>query len=342
MLGRRLSKAGSVGGEPCGRGTRSGCEGLAVLVVEEVRVDRSVEARIVQLDREVVAAFAGALRPGGADLGSADIERRWLGALSVPVASGTSADVIGLEGERDDFALTKPFSVFVKVPMFAMIVLLALVSEPRPSRSRWRSDRPETIDAASACGPKRSGGCQAGDFLASRGMAAQPPGRKSNRRHCGLGRSRRSAVFGQIRPSMRPNELRAPGTENPRRNHGDRHRPRPQTRQRANRSLSSSHATTPAAPGTARQNAPDRRFWRAKPSARQAPNRTASRARSVRLTMRACERPLALRSKLGKQRARPHQRQIVSRGKRATTAPVCRGPPKQRSGMRQPVSMPLR
>ena len=42
---------------------------LAALFVEEVRVDRSVEARIVQLDREVVAAFAGALGPGGADLG---------------------------------------------------------------------------------------------------------------------------------------------------------------------------------------------------------------------------------------------------------------------------------
>src|SRR3970040_1841231 len=46
---------------------------LAALFVEEVRVNRSVEARIVQLDREVVAAFAGALGPGGADLGSADI-----------------------------------------------------------------------------------------------------------------------------------------------------------------------------------------------------------------------------------------------------------------------------
>src|SRR5256886_17662981 len=41
-------------------------EGLAVL--DEVGVDRDGEARIVQLDREVVAALAGALRPGGPDL----------------------------------------------------------------------------------------------------------------------------------------------------------------------------------------------------------------------------------------------------------------------------------
>ena len=42
---------------------------VALFVVEEVRVDRSVEARIVELDREVVALFGGALGPGGADLG---------------------------------------------------------------------------------------------------------------------------------------------------------------------------------------------------------------------------------------------------------------------------------
>ena len=44
-------------------------EGLGVFVVEEVGVDRSVEARVVQLDREIVAALAGALQPGGPDLG---------------------------------------------------------------------------------------------------------------------------------------------------------------------------------------------------------------------------------------------------------------------------------
>jgi hypothetical protein len=42
-------------------------EGLAVL--DEVGVDRCREARIVKLDREIVAALVGALRPGGPDLG---------------------------------------------------------------------------------------------------------------------------------------------------------------------------------------------------------------------------------------------------------------------------------
>jgi hypothetical protein len=41
---------------------------LAVLVVEQVSVDRCVEGRIVELEREVIAALFGALRPRGADL----------------------------------------------------------------------------------------------------------------------------------------------------------------------------------------------------------------------------------------------------------------------------------
>src|ERR1700738_1744906 len=65
-------------------------EGLAVWVVEEVGVDRSGEARIVQLDREVVAALVGALRPGGSDLGSADED---------PMAGSV---VVGPVGLRDD------------------------------------------------------------------------------------------------------------------------------------------------------------------------------------------------------------------------------------------------
>jgi hypothetical protein len=44
-------------------------EGLAVLGIEQVGVDGGVEARIVELDREIVAALVGALGPGGADLG---------------------------------------------------------------------------------------------------------------------------------------------------------------------------------------------------------------------------------------------------------------------------------
>jgi hypothetical protein len=42
---------------------------FATLVVEQVGVDRCVEGRVVELEREIVATFFGALRPSGTYLG---------------------------------------------------------------------------------------------------------------------------------------------------------------------------------------------------------------------------------------------------------------------------------
>src|SRR5258708_10415111 len=77
---------------------------LALFVVEDVRVDRSVEARIVELDREVVALFGGAFGPGGANLGPADKSAVARGVLVGPVGFGDEADVLGLEADGDDFS----------------------------------------------------------------------------------------------------------------------------------------------------------------------------------------------------------------------------------------------
>src|SRR5260221_14788659 len=80
-------------------------EGLAVLVVEEIGVDRRVEAGIVELDREIVAALVGALRPGGPDLGAADIDPVAGGVVVGPVGLGDDADTLGLDAQGDDRAL---------------------------------------------------------------------------------------------------------------------------------------------------------------------------------------------------------------------------------------------
>ena len=79
--------------------------GLGVFVVEEVGVDRRVEARVVQLDREVVAALVGALRPGGPDLRAADIDTMAGGVVVGAVGLGDDADVLGLDTQGDDLAL---------------------------------------------------------------------------------------------------------------------------------------------------------------------------------------------------------------------------------------------
>src|SRR5882724_2993381 len=63
--GGALVLSGSVAVLPTGARPDEG-EGFSVL--DEVGVDRSREARIVEFDREIVAALVGALRPGGPDL----------------------------------------------------------------------------------------------------------------------------------------------------------------------------------------------------------------------------------------------------------------------------------
>src|SRR3546814_9917404 len=65
-------------------------------------VDGSREARIVQLDRDVVATFAAGLLPGGTDVhvGGADAE---VGGLVAFLLDGAEAG-LGVEGERLDDA----------------------------------------------------------------------------------------------------------------------------------------------------------------------------------------------------------------------------------------------
>ena len=77
---------------------------FAFLVVEEVGIDRSGEARIVQLQAEIIATLVGALGPGGADLDPADEDAVAGGVVAGAVGLGHDADVLGLEREGDDFA----------------------------------------------------------------------------------------------------------------------------------------------------------------------------------------------------------------------------------------------
>ena len=67
-------------------------------------LDGSVEARIVQLEAQVVAALVGALGPGGADLNSADQHAVAGGVVAGGAKVGDDAHALGLDAEGDDFA----------------------------------------------------------------------------------------------------------------------------------------------------------------------------------------------------------------------------------------------
>ena len=77
---------------------------LAVLVVEKVGVDRGVEARIVQLQAQILAALVGAFGPGGADFRAADHNTVAGGVLAGGAQVGDDAHAFRLNAEGDDVA----------------------------------------------------------------------------------------------------------------------------------------------------------------------------------------------------------------------------------------------
>src|SRR5215216_5969704 len=72
-------------------------KGIGIIVLEEVGVDRSVEARIVEFDRKIIAPLGGALRPCGSDLGATDIDPVTGSIVVGPFSLGYDADAPGLK-----------------------------------------------------------------------------------------------------------------------------------------------------------------------------------------------------------------------------------------------------
>src|SRR5262249_35647968 len=187
-------------------------ESLAI-VLDQVGVDRNGEARIVQLDREIVAALAGALRPGGPDLGAANIDPVARGVVAGPVGLGDNADALGLDAQGDDLALELGAGLLEGAD--ACHVTSPLLFEPATIAASMAICRPKAIDDAPVFGPKRTGGWRRRDFLASRGMG-EARGKKVLPRSLRHRRSRRS------RPLARSSHQRPRGSPLRRRRGGYR------------------------------------------------------------------------------------------------------------------------
>ena len=128
----------SVAAAAVGAGPDEG-EGFAVFFVEEVGVDRSVEARIVQLEAQIVAALVGALGLGGADLGAADQNAVAGGVLAGGAQVGDDAHALGLDAEGDDFAGELVRAGLLEGADGCHFKSPFSVSEPAPLRPLWRS-----------------------------------------------------------------------------------------------------------------------------------------------------------------------------------------------------------
>src|SRR5262245_25420472 len=170
-----------------------------VTVLDEVGVDRDGEARIVQLDREIIAAFAGSLRPRGADLRAADIDPMAGGVLAGPVGLGDDADALGLDAQGSTFALELVAALLEGAD--ACHVTSPLLFEPRDHRGldgdlRAGGDRRRTPSSGRSAAEDGGGGT----FLA-RARNGRSPGEESITAAVAAEAIEAQPSFGQIKPS---------------------------------------------------------------------------------------------------------------------------------------------
>src|SRR5690606_31959798 len=109
----------------------------AVLVVEEVGVDRSGEAGIVQLEAQIVAPLVGGFAPGGADFGPADIDPVAGRVVAAAVGLGDDADTLGLDAQGDDLAVELVAALLEGADGGHGRSPWMVSRAPRPSRPRW-------------------------------------------------------------------------------------------------------------------------------------------------------------------------------------------------------------
>ena len=179
---------------------------LATFVVEQVRVNRCVERRIVKLEREVVSPLFRALRPGSADLRATDINPVAWSVVIGPVRLGDDANALGLQAQSDDLALEivpdllegTDVSHLISPVVFRARDRRGLDGDPEAEDDRRRTRKRAVAQRRTPLGrlscPERNGRSP-GEESRINGVAAQTIEAK--------------LVFGQIKPSMRPVRSRA-------------------------------------------------------------------------------------------------------------------------------------
>src|SRR5258707_30565 len=150
-------------------------EGLAAFVIEEVGVDRRGEARIVELDREIVASLRGALRPGGTYFRSGHKDPVAWRVVAGPVGLRNDADAFGLDAQCDDLALELAVAGLLEGTDVCHFVSPWLF-EPATIAASMAIDRPQAIDDAPArgAGAQRRMAAERLSWLARNGRAGVP------------------------------------------------------------------------------------------------------------------------------------------------------------------------
>src|SRR3954447_16128532 len=129
-------------------------EGVGLVAFDQRGVDRGREAGVVELDREVLAALAGGLLPGGAEFNIRAREDAVVGRLLVDLV-GRLDRGLGVDAERLDRA--GEGGAGANEGADGRHGALSCFSGPRPSRPRWRSPgrRRSTTHSARAGAERR-------------------------------------------------------------------------------------------------------------------------------------------------------------------------------------------
>src|ERR1700722_16011489 len=181
-------------------------EAFTALIVEQVRVDWCIEGGVVELEREVVAAFLGALRPGGADLRSAHEDAVARSLIVGGVGFGDDADAFGLQAEGDDLALEIVSDLLERTD--GSHVTSPVVFRARDHRGLDGDLRGRGRSATHLKGRSEAEDAAVATFL-PRNAWALAKGKKVGRDGVGAQAMEAQPVFGQIKPSQRPGASRA-------------------------------------------------------------------------------------------------------------------------------------
>jgi hypothetical protein len=131
------------------------------------------------------------------DLRAADVNPVAGGVIVGPVGLGDDAHAFRLDAQGDDLALQLGAGLLEGTNVSH--VNSPFCFRARDHRGLDGDQVPEAIGDASACGPQRSGGRRAKNFLVPRGMGGSPRGRKFGARRCGQ-TIEAKPPFGQIKP----------------------------------------------------------------------------------------------------------------------------------------------
>ena len=173
-------------------------QAVAIVRVDQAGVDRSREARVVQLDRQIVAVLAGGLLPGGAEFGGAGEDAEVGRLVVVVLLRGPQLGRFDVQGQGLDGPAERAVVLLVEGTDGGPGSLSCLTSGRAYRGLEWRSTGRGAVDPAGEA-PQRQRRTAGPEFLVSRGRPKAGEESQASPLRWADG-AKGPAPLGQIRP----------------------------------------------------------------------------------------------------------------------------------------------